>query len=448
MFCHIVKKEVLNNILNLRFAIGSVLFSLLLISSIVVSEMDYQNRYRIYEERVKLQNHALNSYANRNDIGGLIIAKLKPPATLSIFAKGFDENIQIESLDMDSIPFLYPNFDPLFVINFFLSLIAILFSYDIISKEKEGRTLSFLLSNSLRRNTLFLSIWAGGIITIAIMLFLPSFLTGIIILLFKRIDLRVEDWCAIFFIVIFSILYLGIFYCIGLFISILTMSSFRAALISVFIWVLFVLFSPTLSSYISTKLYKIPPPDVIDHQLAQLEKERQSELQRALRPYYIRNLKIPEIEIHKLAGVDRINMKYREKRLKIENDYEKKSRYQVNITKWVSSVLSPSTSFIYLITEISSTGLDSVEEYNRQKSNFDSLFLSYVEKKYAEQLKKNRNFSMMDRLDLSDRPSFIFKNKNLLERLSSSYTNIFILFFYFFLFTILSNFVIQRADVR
>ncbi|MEW6455721.1 MAG: ABC transporter permease subunit [Acidobacteriota bacterium] len=449
MFWHIVKKEALTNILNLRFTIGAMLCFLVMIVSMVVSERDYQNRFHTYKERTKLQNQALDSHANINDIGGLIITKLKSPSALSIFAKGFDENIEIESLDMDSISLLYQNFDPLFVISTLLSLMAILFSYDTISTEKEGRTLPLVLSNSLRRNTLFLSKWLGGMLTISIMIFLPSFLTGLIILVLgTKINLESQHWYAILFIVIFSILYLSIFYCIGVFISILALNSFRSILISLFFWAFFILISPTLSSYISTKVYKISSPDIIDHQLAQLEKERQGEIQRALRPYYISNVKMPESEIHKLAGIEKIKKKYSKKRSEIVTNYKRKTKYQVKITKWVSSILSPIPSFIYLVTEISSTGLDSVEEYNKQKDSFDNIFWSYVKRKYAGQLRKNPNFSVNDRLDLSDRPFFTFKNKKLSERISSNYPFIFILFFYFPLFLILSNFVIQKADVR
>jgi ABC-type transport system involved in multi-copper enzyme maturation permease subunit len=291
-----------------------------------------------------------------------------------------------------------------------------------------------------------MSKWFGGILLILVILSLP-FLIGLLIFIFdSRISLSNNDLIAILLILSFSFIYLAIFYSIGVLVSTATLDSSRSLLISIFIWLFFILLVPNFGHYLAEYLFKIPSRDIIEHNLAQIEKERQDEIQKAIKPYIL-SQNISEAEALKIAGIEEINKKYNEKSQKIYSNYKSKVKALTRIVRAIN-IISPTSCFIYSLTEISHTGQEAKEDFERQKEEYLRIYRNYVLKKYREELEKNPKFSVMDKLDLSEIPTFAFKERTLSERLSTIYIYILSMLFWLFLFLILSIFIIQRSDVR
>jgi len=166
MISHIIKKEILENLLSYRFFILTGLLLLLMSVALIVGYGDLKQRQENYE--------ILRPTSGNPNI---IIA----PTPLSVLAKGLEENltrlheisvvgIQIRQ-NQQSVNRIFSLFaapDLLFTIKVVLALLALLFSFDAITHEKEQGTLKLLLSHSLRRPSLIIGKLLGRFVLIAV----------------------------------------------------------------------------------------------------------------------------------------------------------------------------------------------------------------------------------------------------------------------------------------
>ncbi len=80
----------------------------------------------------------------------------------------------------------------------------------------------------------------------------------LIILLHPRVSWTGADWGALGLIVAGALLYIAVFYLIGIFISSAHRSSASSIMTSLFVWVLLVLVVPNLSPYVASFLSPAP----------------------------------------------------------------------------------------------------------------------------------------------------------------------------------------------
>ncbi|MDP2914196.1 MAG: ABC transporter permease subunit, partial [Candidatus Aminicenantes bacterium] len=151
MLTAIVKKEIAANLLSYKFFIVILLMTLLLFTSFFVLYKDYKGRQADYElVRAK---------------PGEPIAVV-PPNPLSIFAKGLDEamtrSFEISPIGIDvragqksgnAVFAFFPAPDFVYVVKVVLSLVALLFGFDQVSRERENGVLRLMLSNAVSRAT-------------------------------------------------------------------------------------------------------------------------------------------------------------------------------------------------------------------------------------------------------------------------------------------------------
>ena len=139
----IIAKKFLNNIFNLRFIIGLVLCVIITVACVIILTHDYQQEMADYNLRVNSQNEFLDNYAHRDRLYWMISPQ-KPPERFRPLIVGIPSNVDLESLDNNSLPILFPPLDFLFIVTIIMSLLAILFSYDSITSERQSGTLSLL----------------------------------------------------------------------------------------------------------------------------------------------------------------------------------------------------------------------------------------------------------------------------------------------------------------
>ena len=84
MIWTIAAREILDNLMSLRFLFGTVLCLSLVVISTVVSVQDYQGRIDEYDSTLAQSNE--QSYISRVRI-------LRKPEVLSIFVRGFDDRL-------------------------------------------------------------------------------------------------------------------------------------------------------------------------------------------------------------------------------------------------------------------------------------------------------------------------------------------------------------------
>ncbi len=259
------RKELLENITTYRFYVLTCLLTVLMVVSILVSYGDY---------RLRMENfNVLRPQGNETD------KIILPPEPLSIFVKGIDENLgrlySLSSLGIQvqpgqqSINRLFSLFtvpDTLFVIKVVLALIAILFSFDAVSGEKEQGTLKLLLAHGMKRTTV-----AGakilGRFTLVFLPFVVLFLlSASIIALMPDVPAGVSYWTGIGVIAVASALYVLIWTGVGTLVSTFVQRSASGMVLGLSAWLLFVFIIPNLGTTIAESVYQVPPSDRVDLQ--------------------------------------------------------------------------------------------------------------------------------------------------------------------------------------
>ena len=139
--------------------------------------------------------------------------------------------------------------DWVFIIGYVLSLIAILFTFDAVSGERELGTLRLMLANPIPRHTVLIGKFLGALISIGIPLTLAVLMNLLLISTSNAVQLGPDAWGRLGIIFFIAILYTSLFLALGLLVSARVSRSAVSLVILLLIWVIFVVFVPsTLAS--------------------------------------------------------------------------------------------------------------------------------------------------------------------------------------------------------
>jgi ABC-type transport system involved in multi-copper enzyme maturation permease subunit len=168
---------------------------------------------------------------------------------------------------------VFPSLDIITIVQVILSLLALLFSYDTISGEKEHGTLAQVLSNPVPRHNILLGKFLGGMMSISLPL-MVGLLAGLIVVWFSGdVTLKAGDWVRLGLVVLASLLYISVFFTLGVLISGLTGRSATALVFLLFLWVFFVTIIPNMGPYLAKQLRPIRDRGVVDNQAGALDSE-------------------------------------------------------------------------------------------------------------------------------------------------------------------------------
>ena len=267
MLRSIIRKEMLENLFSYKFSIIVILSTILILVSIFVMYRDYCL--------------AMENYEILQPKSGEPIAIIRP-TPLSIFAKGLDENL-CRSYEIDfggqikvgskqqSVNNLFRLFttpDLLYIIKVILSLCAMLFAFDIVCGEKEIGTLRQTISNTVKRPILIIGKWIGGFTSFILPFFMAVLLGTIFVTLSPMVDMNGGNWAKLGLFLLSSVIYLAVFFSLGLLISCLAHQSSSSLVISLFCWTMLVFLIPNLGNILARQLVEIPT-------VQQLEVKRQ-----------------------------------------------------------------------------------------------------------------------------------------------------------------------------
>ena len=129
-----------------------------------------------------------------------------------------------------------------FIIAYVLSLIALLFTFDGISGERERGTLRLMLANSVPRHTVLIGKFLGALISVSIPFTLAVLMNLLMISTTSAVHLNIETWGRLGIICFIAILYACFFLALGLLVSARVQRSAVSLVILLLIWVTFVVF--------------------------------------------------------------------------------------------------------------------------------------------------------------------------------------------------------------
>ena len=269
MFLVLLRREILAHLITFRFAV-TVITCLLLVATTTLIRIDD------YEQRLAGYNIARNT--NRDELlstrtYSFLRPKVdRPPNPLSIFNAGMDNRLgNSVRIYYTNIPLLWDaeshgtgnlfidyfyRIDLVFIFQFMLSLLALLFAYDAIAGEREAGTLRLTMSHPVRRGSVLGAKFLGAMMCLILPLIISLTIALIWIVSTGSIVLSGNDFLRIAGILLTSIIYLSAIYLIGLLISIGVHRTATALMLSLFVWVVLVLVYPSLSVSMVDQLIK------------------------------------------------------------------------------------------------------------------------------------------------------------------------------------------------
>ena len=269
MFLVLLKREILAHLITFRFAVTVSACLLLVVITTLIRIDDYEKRLAGY-------NTARN--ANREELlstrtYSFLMPKVdRPPNPLSIFNAGMDNRLgntlriyytnvpvlwdaQTHSSGNTFIDHFY-RIDLIFIFQFVLSLLALLFAYDAIAGERETGTMRLTMSHPVRRGSILAAKYFGAMTCLILPLIMSFIIALIWMVLTGSIVFSGDDYLRIAGILLTSIIYLSVIYLIGLLISAWVPRTATAFMLSLFIWVVLVLVYPSLSVSLVNQLTK------------------------------------------------------------------------------------------------------------------------------------------------------------------------------------------------
>lgn len=311
-FCNKSKREILDNLTRFRFALTLILVMVLMVMNAVIFVSSQYPR-RIEEYSADTRPAVASLEKKTSNLGELAVKGpghlYKPVSPLTFIATGKDANLpkrvegassggygigittsdfsfqyswsanwwlqypQDRSRKNDSLP-NFTELDWTFIIGLIMNFMAILFTYDAISGERETGTLSLLLSNSVSRATVLLGKFIGAFLTILIPLFIGILLNLMVVNASRLVSLSGDEWTRVGIIFVISALYISIFLWLGLFISSQFSNSSSSLLVLLLIWIVFVVLIPNTMGALASGLKQVPSQS----EISRIEKAKEAEI--------------------------------------------------------------------------------------------------------------------------------------------------------------------------
>jgi ABC-type transport system involved in multi-copper enzyme maturation permease subunit len=252
----IARKEIVSNLLSYKFFIVLLLIVLLVATSLFIMHHDFKLRTADYQ-------------VIRPKPGDAIA--LVAPNPLSIFAKGLDDamtrsfeigvtgiTVRAGQSSGNIIYSFFPAPDFLYVVRVVLSLVALLFGFDQVSREREQGTLKLLLGSSVSRAKVLAGKWIGNFLSLAVPFLLVTLMASALLMLDPDVHFSAGELGRLALIVGLSLLYLGFFLSLGMLVSTLTKRAATSVVVLLFLWSLFVFIIPNLGTLIARQFVSVP----------------------------------------------------------------------------------------------------------------------------------------------------------------------------------------------
>ena len=366
MLTSIIRKEMLENLLSYKFSIIVILSTILILVSIFVMYGDYC---------LAMENYEILQPKSGKDF--VIIH----PTPLSIFARGLEENlcrsyeegggVSSKQQSVNKLFRLFTTPDLLYIVKVILSLCAMLFAFDIICGEKEIGTLRQTISNTVKRPILIIGKWIGGFTSFILPFFTAALVGTIFVTLSPLVQMSPENWGKLALFLLSSVIYLAVFFSLGLLISCLTHRSSTSLVISLFIWAMLVFLIPNLGNILARQLVQIPTVQQLELKGDQVWVSSIFE--------NIHGIKSGHSE--HMGGSERIEAEYK----KLTEDCRNRANRLVKVSQSITRI-SPAAVFTFLATDIMTTGISEEQRLKRAVLQYDDGVFSYQRSSVKEVL--------------------------------------------------------------
>lgn len=474
MLLHIIRKELLDQLLSLRFAIACGVCLLVFLLSSIVLTRDYREAMSTFNMNKVMHR---NELLQRTQVSSLFegVTVDRPLNIMNTLVRGLSkelmESVRVqpgnrldfpEGWEQNPVLPLFPAVDFVFIVGIIMSLLALAFSYDAVSGEAESGVLKLLMSYSAPRDLVLLGKWIGGYLALIAPFVVSFVLALIVILLFPEVQPDIDSWLAILALFALALLYLAAIYSLGLFVSCRTRLASTSITVLLLVWVVLILAVPNMAPYAVGQFVSIPSRDEIDREKQVKERELSDRYQRIVEEEKERlgTDDIWQDEGFKKRQQD-MSEEFKDEIQKIEDSFLKQMNRQTRLSGIVARI-SPLTSFNLAAFDLAAAGIAQEEEYVEALKAFSGTWQEYSEEKqkaWREFLERQRsedgsvsiNSGDMERfniLDLSDAPRFDFSSMPIGDRLSVVYGDLLLLALWNVVFFMLAYLSFLRYPVE
>ena len=415
MIWHIAKREILDNLTRFRFALTLILVMVLMVmNAVIFVSSQYPRRIAEYSEDMHKATESLKK-KSRN-LGELAVKGpgdlYKSVSPLTFIATGEDANLpkRVEGaysggygIGMTTPDFSFnyswsanwwlqypqdisrkndslPNFTELdwtFIIGLVMSFMAMLFTYDAISGERETGTLSLLMANSVPRATVLLAKFIGAFLSIMAPLIIGILLNLLIVNGSDLVSLDGDEWGRVGIIVGISALYISIFLWLGLFISSQFSNSSSSLLTLLLIWIVFVVLIPNTMGVLASGFKQVPSKSEISRTKKATAEEIDTRHKEGDKLYRTGSPsdQPPKIEVLRLWA-DYLN-EHADAKNRIEDEHLNKQFAQVAFTQQITR-LSPAAIYKYAVESLAGTGFARHKRFVQQARRYRQQFVDFI----------------------------------------------------------------------
>ncbi len=390
---HIAKRELYDNLNSLRFALTTVLLLALMVTNAVRHIREHPNRVQKYRDAV---TESLNRLTAHADASLYTLAQQGPgtlykqPSPLHFCAEGgetflpdrVDSSYYTErfwrlrypdvNINMMNVGPDVSQVDWTFIIGYILSLIALIFTFDAISGEREHGTLRLMLANSIPRRTVLIGKFLGALISTTIPFMLAVLVNLLILSTASAVHLNIQAWGRLGIIFCIALLYTCLFLALGLLVSARVQQSAVSLLILLLTWVTFVVFMPSTLASLASGFSSYMSRDEYDERYGQSDAELRRTWQRSW--YWADKSELDERTLTKI-GEWHTKTAVSEERLNA--GYVTFKINQVQRARAITSI-SPAVLLQHLLESFAGTGLDRHQQFIENVQRYAREYREFV----------------------------------------------------------------------
>jgi ABC-type transport system involved in multi-copper enzyme maturation permease subunit len=361
----ILKREIQHNLYSLRFDLSLVLVLGVFVAGTFSFTRSHRNALANHRQAETQFQSKIKDQAEQNATALAVTLRTFPlrPRDNAFITDGKEKYLpngivfsawnvfSFLNLSGSTNPFLnaFEELNWSYIVAMILSFIALLFTFDAVSGEKEDKTLALALANSISRGTLLFGKYLSAILTFLVIVVTGIILSLLIVLLSGGISLTSAILLETAGFLFVSSLMAAVLSAIGLFCSVAARSSNVSLLLALTFWLIIVVVIPNSSSFLAKTAYPIEKSESVSARVKRVS----DDLSKAAPPgSWMMNSDNPYLPQHKLRAD--LQMKLFQAEKSIRDDYYKAMFRQFERTRSLTAV-SPVVIF-QLLTEAAAGG--------------------------------------------------------------------------------------------
>ena len=480
MLMTLIQKEIMHHILSVRFVALLLMCALLIPLTLSINYRRYSQNLTDYQESVKrTRAEAKENPSNAQDPNVEVSKLFLKPTPLSVFANGIEEALPTylgmtrngvrqgsAGVSQASVAYALGNLDFLFIVGTVFSLLALLFTFDAVAGEREAGTLRINLSNPLPRDVFLWSKLIGGYIVFVVP-FLVSFLLGLLLIVWQGFPLgELNVALPVLGLTLVSLLYIAVFFAIGVFISTYLDNSKTALIVAFTFWVFAVLIAPRGAFVVAKLVAPTRTQQAVYMEKSALHnnlmKDKQDKINKKMALAFESggtvniSLNDPETQnrLDKLRGPieEEFRLAFQNRADKIDRDYQREQDRQEQVGESLSRI-APTSSLTYFAMNLTQTGKFKRDTYFQTgKRYYDQLDESYFSTISDDALAQM--LQVMNRMNDSAEsetekilPPPTLTEPSLLDTVRRSAVDVFLLGFFALVFTAVAFLKFFRSDI-